>query len=170
MPGEKKININFELVENKINKKDLIEKLYTIVKDLIKENKIIKDELKNKCQELDKVKNEINYLKNENREIKNIIKMLEENIKSIKENFYDLDKSYIVKNEEEKRKLKEWISDNGIIKKINLIYRATNDGDDKESFYNKCRNKGATISLIKTKKGKRFGDFLKQNRLIKKEI
>ena len=57
--------------------------------------------------------------------------------------------------------MKQWISSNGKIKKINLLYRATTDGDNLLSFNQKCANKGPTISLIKTKKGRRFGGFSK---------
>ena len=70
-------------------------------------------------------------------------------------------KSNIIKDNEEKNKIKEWISSNGNIKSINLLYRATEHGDTSESFFNRCANKGPTISFIKTKKGKRFGGYSK---------
>ena len=54
-----------------------------------------------------------------------------------------------------------WILEKGNVKKINLLYRATRDGDTNKDFYNKCKKKGATISFIKTKKGRRFGGFTK---------
>ena len=65
MPGGKLVDIKFELKENKIEKDDLIQKLYETVDTLLKENKLIKDEqnllrneLKNKNDELEKIKNE----------------------------------------------------------------------------------------------------------------
>ena len=72
--------------------------------------------------------------------------------------FYD---SHIVKNIEENFQIIQWISNEGSIKNIKLIYRATEDGDTCESFFEKCKNKGAIISLIETKKKRRFGGFTK---------
>ena len=40
-----------------------------------------------------------------------------------------------------------------------LIYRATIDGDNQNSFYNKVEGKRKTLSFIKTKKGIRFGCY-----------
>ena len=44
--------------------------------------------------------------------------------------------------------------------KSTLLYRATRDGDNHDSFYSKVENKRKTLSIIKTKKGVRFGCFL----------
>ena len=74
--------------------------------------------------------------------------------------FYD---SHIVKNTEESDQIIEWISSKGNIKNIKLIYRATEDGDSCESFFEKCKNKGPIISLVETKKKKRFGGFTKED-------
>ena len=41
-----------------------------------------------------------------------------------------------------------------------LLYRATRDGDNQNSFYNKVEGKRKTLSFIKTKKGIRFGCYL----------
>lgn len=41
------------------------------------------------------------------------------------------------------------------------MYSTTEDGDNGKSFYEKCSCKESTISLIKTKKGRRFGGFSK---------
>ena len=157
MPGGKNININFELNENKIKKEDLLDKIYLIVNKLSQENQLLREELKNKD-------NEIQNLKNENIQIKNRLNNIEDfilNLKIEKEKSetLDLNKSYILKNLEEKTKVKEWISENGRIKNIKLLYRATEDGDTSENFYKKCGQKGPTLSIIKTKKERRFGGF-----------
>ena len=174
MPGGKIIDINLELIENKIGKEELIENLYITINELMKENQLIKNEqklinneMKNKNDELNNVKNELKNLKTENEQIKNKLKNIEEVLGKIilenKNEFYDFDKSKIIKNNQEKIKLKEWISFNGKIKIIKLLYRATEDGDNIDAFYKKCENKGPTISLIQTKKGRRFGGFTKAN-------
>ena len=170
IPEGKIMDINFELIEKKVKIDNTIEKLFLAVDILLKENKIIKEEYKNKSEELKNVKNELKYIKFENNYIKNRLKTIEENIKNNpvierkdegNKNYYDLNKSVILKNDEEKSKLKEWISINGKINKINFLYRATEDGDTSKIFFDKCGNKGPTISLIKTKKGRRFGGFSK---------
>ena len=167
VPGGKLIDINFKLIGNKIKKEDLIEKLFSIVEELFKENKKMKEEFDN----------EIKNLKNENIQIKNELKNINEYISNQKkekeeeeEKIKDFDKSKIIKNKEEKYKLKEWISTNGNIKKINLIYRATEDGDTDKEFFSKCGEKGPTLSLIKTKKGRIFGGFSKAEWTNKKGV
>ena len=49
-------------------------------------------------------------------------------------------------------------------KKINynLIYRATRDGDNSNSFHNKVNNKSSHLSIIETNKGIKFGVFIEQ--------
>ena len=47
------------------------------------------------------------------------------------------------------KKLLEWTGG----KNLELIYRGTRDGMNNKSFYDKCSNKGPTLSLIKTKSG-----------------
>ena len=73
----------------------------------------------------------------------------------------DLDNSKIIKSKEEQYQIIEWLSNEGIIKYIKLIYRATEVGDKSEKLIEKIKNKGPIISLIQTKKGKRFGGFTK---------
>ena len=164
IPGGKLIDIDFNLIGNKIKKEDLIEKLFSIVRDLLKENKLMKDEFNKKNNEIEKINNEIKYLKDENTQIKNELNNIKDYIsKQQKEekNNNDFNTSYIINNKKEKEQLKEWISNIGDIKTINLLYRATQDGDSWKDFISKCGEKGPTISLIKTKKGRRFGGFSK---------
>ena len=262
MPGEKIIDINFELKEEKIKNEELMNILYEMVNDLNEDNKKIKEEiknlknenynlneeLKNKKEELINVKNDLNNITNEmkkvkeeNNEIKNKLKSFDEFIKNnnskkfeeipkeeyktskkkdnkikeekkdneikeekciieeikeeeIKEekeeivskrlnldgecsskknnkeekiisinkdiNIEELFKeSKLIKDEEDKRNLFNWISSKGNVNEIKLIYRASENGDDSESFFKRCSKMGPTVSLIKTKKGKIFGGF-----------
>ena len=184
MYGGKIIGINFELNEVKINNDDLIEQTNSIIKNLIKENKSIKNEIKEIKEELNIKNKELENLKicnnniiNENSQIKKRLEKLEDYIK-IKSydipnnlinqnnieynNFFDFDKSNIFKNNKEKSKVLEWISEKGKIKKINLLFKSKEDGDRAATFYNKCSCKGPTLSLIKNKKGVRLGGFTKR--------
>jgi len=146
MPGSKKLSLVFELDRNIINKDDINKQMFNTINELIKENNNLKKEIK--------------ALKDENIEIKKRLQNIENllNKKEDKLNYYDFNKSKILQNEEEKKKLITWISINGKIKE-NLIYRATEDGDNSKSFYNKCKNKGPNISLFKSNFKKRFGGF-----------
>ena len=49
------------------------------------------------------------------------------------------------------------------IKSYNLVYKASKDGDKASDFHNKCDNVNNNLSIVKTKKGKIFGGFTKQN-------
>ena len=48
---------------------------------------------------------------------------------------------------------------NKSIIKMELIYRASRDGDSSKSFHNICNGKPNTLTVIKTSVGKRFGGF-----------
>ena len=49
-----------------------------------------------------------------------------------------------------------------INKEIKLIYKATRDGDSASKYHQYCDNKNPLITLIKTKKNKRFGHYMEQ--------
>jgi hypothetical protein len=174
MPGGKSIDVPFELKEKIPKSDDLISKLYGIIDDLLKENTEIKEDLKNKEEELDRVKKKLKFLSDENAKINNRLSIIETYIDKKndeeKEMLFDLEKSDIIKKKKDKIKLKEWITVNGRIKQINLLYKASVDGDTCESFFNKCGNKGATISVIKSSKGKIFGGYTKAEWTDKKGV
>ena len=47
--------------------------------------------------------------------------------------------------------------------KFELLYRASRDGDSTQIFHKKCNDKGATLILVKTSKGYRFGGYTEQS-------
>ena len=67
--------------------------------------------------------------------------------------------SYILKESNRQNEfvkiLLEWTGG----KNIELIYRGTRDGMNGKAFYNKCSNKGPTITLIKNEKENIFGGY-----------
>ena len=84
MPGGKNIDINFQLVENKIKKEDLLDKIYLVINALSKENKLLKEEMKNKDNEIQNLKDGMKNLINENIQIKNRINSIEDFILNLK--------------------------------------------------------------------------------------
>ena len=81
--------------------------------------------------------------------------ILKTNIKEI-----DLEKSKII-HQKDFKLISEgiYIKFQQSIKKVNLLYRATRDGDSSSSFHSKCNGKSYTVTFIKTKSGKKFGGF-----------
>ena len=110
-------------------------------------------------------------LKNENVNLKNDIKNLKEEITSIKKRLDDLEKiitnnkdewkgftNKIIKNKDEVKQLLNWINPNEKYK-VKLLYDANLEENTNKDFHNKCDGKGATITLVESSKGKRFGGF-----------
>ena len=61
--------------------------------------------------------------------------------------------------------IKNWINEKNeknINKEIKLIYKATKDGDSASKYHEICDNKNPLITLIKTKKNRRFGHYMEQ--------
>ena len=83
----------------------------------------------------------------------------------MKRNFKELKlDSKIIENKEDikfiiNKIIKEYTINNFNSGEIILIYRATRDGDNQNSFYNKVEGKRKTLCFIKTKKGIRFGCY-----------
>ena len=184
--GDTVIDINFELKEEKNKKEEQMEQLCEIVTELTEENKTIKQEIDNLKNENNQIKYFLFSLNQQNLELKNKLNQIEESLSSKKpkkvkkEGKNEINEtpqnprpkkiikpedvfkeSKIVRNIEDKQNLIKWLSPVGNISQIKLIYRATEDGDDSNSFFDKCRNMGPTISLIKTKEDRIFGGFSK---------
>ena len=165
-------------LENKIKKveKDLnleIPVKLGIIKEIkfqIKEKELTEKEIQNNIMEFmnkiylenEELKKKVNELQLENQKFKT---KLEENQKNLDEKkqierikilFKD---SAIVKNDE-KKMINDWIypySEKNITSE--LLFRTSVDGDNANTFHNKCNGKGPTITFIKTTSGKRIGGF-----------
>ena len=124
----------------------LIRNLYSIIKDLKKQNESNNEEIKNLKDEIKEIKNKLLPLKEE--------KDIEE--KEKEENFFY--QSTILTSKEEKELISNWIKEN-TKKKFKLLYRASKDGDLIKTFHEKCDNKGPTVMIIKTNTGFRFGGY-----------
>jgi len=133
------IDIKLLLAKEKTDDKEIIEQLIEAVKNLNKNNNCLRNEIDNIKKDIENLNN---YL------FKNIIH-----------------KSNIINNFEEAINIKKWIyekNNNNINKELKLIYKATKDGDSASKYHQFCDNKNPLITLIKTKKNKRFGHYMEQ--------
>jgi hypothetical protein len=56
--------------------------------------------------------------------------------------------------------IKKWLDKEWQNKKLKLIYKGTKDGMNATKFHEMCNNKGATITIMKSKHDKIFGGFM----------
>lgn len=163
---EEKINIkikpdsfnsefNLEIPLEKMDQEKMLKDLCATIRthdDIIKEIQNVREpELKNgkKLEELEK---EIQKLKQDISDLK---------AKEYKEDVLFAD-STIIENNFERKLLQSFIKEVDTSKKYIypvLIYKATVDGDNSQAFHDKCDYKGATLTIVKSKKGRRFGGY-----------
>ena len=99
----------------------------------------------------------------ENKEIKQKLIDLEQKVnillkeKEKREDMKGFEKT-IIKNNSEAEKLMKWVCPNNE-RKVKLIYKATPEENTRDDFHRKCDNKGATLTIIETTKGRRFGGY-----------
>jgi hypothetical protein len=90
------------------------------------------------------------------------IKDLENLIKEKNDDNILFEKSTIIKNNFERKLLESFIKDNDKTKKdLNpvLLFKATVDGDNSQTFHKKCDLLGATLTIVQNEQGKRFGGY-----------
>ena len=160
----------FEFFQDNINSKN-----YEIkIEDLIKLNLIIEYSPGKKIELLIPRKNldeniqlnlitELTNIKKENKEIKEKLLYLEQKINILlqeKDKKDDLKgfENTIIKNNSEAVKILKWICPNNE-RRVKLLYKATPEENTRDDFHRKCDNKGATVTIIETTKGRRFGGY-----------
>ena len=160
----------FEFFQDNINSKN-----YEIkIEDLIKLNLIIEYSPGKKIELLIPRKNldeniqlslitELTNIKKENKEIKEKLTYLEQKINILlqgKDQKDDLKgfENTIIKNNSEAVKILKWICPNNE-RRVKLLYKATPEENTRDDFHRKCDNKGATVTIIETTKGRRFGGY-----------
>ena len=143
-------NFKFKEITFKLNKeekidKDKINELYSIIKE--------------QKQEIDYLKNEIN---NMNNIIKELLMFKEEITKEkfclTKKDDIFFDSKIIADNINYINLLKTGISPNKI-KKTEILYRLTEDGDSVNTFHSLCDGISPTIVLVESSKGYKFGGY-----------
>ena len=152
---------NLELVKKSQNKTIIIDNLCREINEL----KTNETDLLN---ELNKIKNENNNLKEEIKSLQNWKNEMVKEISEIKEkmNIYEFKlfkiDSNIIKDPKDYdfifERLKKVYSENKDIR-LSLLYRASKDGDGASDFHSRCDKSQSTLTIIKTKKGLRFGGF-----------
>ena len=148
LPNGKTEEAKLILRKKEVKKDVLIEELVKRINLLEEKNK----NLEKKQAEFEKKQSEFEDL------FKDEIKLK----KKLKEIKFD---SKIIKNKEDvnfiiDKIIKEYPNTNIDTFQSTLLYRATRDGDNQNSFYYKVEGKRKTLSFIKTKKGIRFGCYL----------
>ena len=158
---------NLELLKKMTNKEQVAENLYQKYLELKVNNIKLEQELKNTKEENEKIKENFQNFKNEITqeisELKNRIKNLESKSSMLKSKIFkkkeDLD--FLIE------RLKKVDLNDNVIKEenenisitLNLLYRASRDGDESKQFHSKCDNFKNTLVVVKTKKGLRFEGF-----------
>ena len=150
----------FVLNEVKKNEKETLQELFSIILDLKKEIKDIKN---NNSQEIKQLKEENVKLKEKINTLETYIPYLEEYKKKTEEKknkhmIKNLDSLIINDNKKYNTTLKNWINPNLNIK-AKLLYRASRDGEEYETFHKLCDNKGPTIVLAKLSDGNILGTY-----------
>ena len=168
LPGGKVQDVTLTLNKKKMNDNAIIEELVKKVNQLEEENKSLKKDMNNK----------VNQLEEENKNLKKDIKDIKEKFNLFEKYFADEIKykkmieelgidSKIIKQKEDLEFLtKRLINNDENLKQkkinYNLIYRATRDGDNLNSFHSRVDNKRSHLSIIETNKGLKFGVFNEQ--------
>ena len=140
-------DIEFILKPKSKNNEDKFKELYDIVNELKKENTELK-------QENIQIKEQIKILI----DFKNKIEAKEQKEKEKKH--LELDSNILKDTQDEKNKIKEFISKNEKIK-AELKYRMTRDGTSFDTFHRLCDNISPNLLLIKDDKNNIFGGFTK---------
>ena len=167
----KKIKVLEDLVNNQNNElknivaeqKNVIEKLNNL-ETTINEQRYKIGKINNIEKSLNSQKNEIDKIKNWKNEYNSELQeMLITKIDKMTLNKID---SKIINKKEELEFLENRLKNSEILKKKNitykLLYRATKDGNNVQTFHNKCDNIIGTLTIIKTTKGMRFGGYTEQ--------
>ena len=151
------INLQFEI--------DMM-KIKNFIIHLKKSQSLNEDIIKMLCENLKKCQEENLILNNRINDLEKRIKILEDKFEekvttetvqtsdNAKNEFFFSD----ILNDDDKKLLKEWSNENNN-KSIKLLYKASRDGDGYQDFYNKCENKGPTITIVLTTLGNKFGGY-----------
>ena len=124
---------------------------------LLEEEKEKNDDLKHIVKDLIKERNQTR------KTIDDLIKWKEDNEKNSEEDYSNYEVDSLIFNNQDIHLLtnrltnKENLQDKNVI--FNLIYRASRDGADANSYHKMCDGKSNTVSVVQTVKGNKFGGY-----------
>ena len=160
------------LIEGNEDKIHLIEETNSLILGIPINTKKIKEclfqideKISDTKQKIDELYSYINTLLDKIKELENKNQSLEKSLNEINEKLNPI-YNHFKENEEKKnddlKKVKQWIDPNKNIT-LNLIFKKSRDGNTTQSFHNCCDNKGKTLIMIETTKGRKFGGFTNEN-------
>ena len=103
------------------------------------------------------IKEQFNYIINQLNIILEDVSLQEQPSNSVNEIKNKFEDSTII-NKKEYDMISDWISPNKKIE-LNLLYRASRDGDKPKDFHDKCDNKGRTFSIFHLENGYIIGGY-----------
>ena len=168
------VYIKDDQVTSKLNDNILIITLITRVKKYPEISFELKQEMMDNKQIINILIDKVAKLESKNKELESEIKYLKEENEKMKINFIEINKflnekkekqriknspfngSSLILKDEEIKMVCDWIKPNAKIK-TKLLYRVSKDGDG--LFGTRCTNKGPIIIFVKLDNGFRFGSF-----------
>jgi len=124
---------------------------------LLEEEKEKNDELKHIVEDLIKERNETR------KTIDYLIKWKENNENTSKEDYSSYEVDSLIFNNQDIHLITDRLTNNEELKDknviFNLIYRASRDGADANSYHKMCDGKANTVSVLQTVKGNKFGGY-----------
>jgi hypothetical protein len=136
---------------------------FIMIKEVVIKLVLKKEKLDDK-QLINQLLVEMKNVKKENSDLKKEINILKKQVDSL------IFQSSNIVNFEDRNRIKEWIdevNEKNRGKEIRLIYKATRDGDSASNYHDLCDNKSPLITLIKTKKNRKFGHYT-ESKLVSK--
>lgn len=129
----------------------------------INNSKLLEEE-KEKNDELKQIVNELIKERNETRKtINDLIKWKENNEKINEEEYSNYEVDSLIFNSQDIHLISDRLTNTEELKDRNvifkLIYRATRDGADADSYHKMCDGKANTVSIVQTVKGNKFGGY-----------
>ena len=162
---------------NKQNQKEIIKDLITKFEIFNKEFIEQKIKIEEQNKKINQLETKIKNLEDENQKIKNELKIILSNDKIQKEKL-DIDKKEEKTINEKNEKINEifdfkseimnteffnqlnkWINPEKSLK-YELIFKASEDGDNCQTFHKICDGKGPTVTIVKSKNAYIFGGYL----------
>jgi hypothetical protein len=166
---EQYLNNKNNLEQIKILKEDENSLLKSQIQELLKNQKKLEEIILEKQKIIDELKLQIQQLINRlniSESQNNIIRQtqrgrnsLDSQTLTIHDSHLEVIKGDIIKSTSELEFLTRKICRNYKKITLDLLYKASIDGDKAESFHNKCDFANSTLVLIKTSDGKRFGGY-----------